>query len=113
MYDRVLVNLLSGLLHLREEEAKLLREYLESLKPVELRAEDLAGLAWTSYTTKQPAGPEEAAWIFARDRDGNIDPRVEPLLRAINQSETGRVSVGGFEYRLSGDGRFIQRRPLG
>lgn len=106
------MNLLSQLLHLREEEAKVIREYLETLKPVELRPESLEGLGWTSYTTKQPATPEEAAWIFVSDRDGRVKPEVENLLKAINLSEGGRVTVGGFEYRLSGDGRFIQRRPL-
>lgn len=112
MYERELVNLLSQLLHQREEEIQLIRGYLESLKPIEVKAEELERLGWTSYTTKQPATQEEAGWIFTSDRDGRIKPEVEPLLKALSNSQNGRLKIGGFEYRLSGSGRFIQRRPL-
>lgn len=112
MYNRELVSLLSQLLHLREEEAQIIKQYLETLKPVELRPEMVEGLGWTSYATKQPAAPEEAAWTFVNDRDGRVKTEAEPLLKALNQSQNGRITVGDFEYRLSGDGRFIQRRPL-
>lgn len=107
-----MVNLLSQLLHLKEEETQIIKEYLETLKPLELKPEELEKLSWISYTTKQPATAEEAAWTFTSEKDGRVKPEVEPLLKAINQTGIGRITVGDFEYRLSGDGRFIQRRPL-
>ncbi|MEM2127115.1 MAG: hypothetical protein QXH67_02715 [Candidatus Bathyarchaeia archaeon] len=115
-YQDELVSLLSkirdGLLELAEDCGKALEELRPIEPPAEPDPEALARLPWRSFKTRLEAASEEAAWTFTSDPDGRVKPEVEPLLKALNRSQNQRVTIGPFEYRLSGEGRFIQRRPL-
>ena len=63
---------------------------------------------WTSYETKEEAGAYVDGWRFASDRDGKVYPEVEALVDRIYES--GKVERGSFTYKLSKDGKFLQRR---
>lgn len=75
----------------------------EAKAELELSPEQLEKLPWKPYREGH-----RAAWIFA-DTEG-----AEKLHELIKESETGKVPIGEFEYRLSkGDNRdFISRNPI-
>jgi hypothetical protein len=88
-------------------------EYLNSLVPEEVReespaclpgTENLTNFPWKSYKTKQPANPDEAAWIFS-----NIQG-AETLLATLKTSD--KAVRGDFEYQLRANGKFIARKQL-
>jgi len=65
---------------------------------------------WTSYETKEEAGPYVDGWRFVSGRDGKVYPEVEALVDRIHES--GKVERGSFTYKLSKDGKFLQRRRV-
>ncbi len=67
---------------------------------------DFDKLPWKSYKTKQPASPEEAAWIFSNTQG------AEALLSDV-KSKDGQAKIKGFEYQLQGpQHQFISRKPV-
>ena len=52
------------------------------------------------------------AWAFVRDKQGNEIQGVLPLVKAIESSSKGKLQVGGFEFSLSKNRMFLQRRSL-
>lgn len=76
----------------------------------QLNPDELAGLPWKSYQTKQPCTPKEAGWIFSNTKG------AEALLDLIKkQDETVRVQMGPhtFDVKLSGDQKqFMGRAPV-
>jgi hypothetical protein len=75
----------------------------------QLDPDDLAGLPWKTYKTKEPAKPDEAGWIF-RNIKG-----AEALADLIEKQGKGtHVLIGSqkFEFSFSGaDRQFIGRKP--
>jgi hypothetical protein len=64
---------------------------------------DLSKLPWRSYATKQPAGPDEAAWVFS-------DTKGAEALLATLKSKNGKATLGNLTYTLQGSERqFIAR----
>lgn len=96
------------------EIERFIDERLGKLTPApqlpQLDPEELAGLPWKSYQTKQPCKPGEAGWIF------NNVKGAEALLDFIKkQGEGVRVQMGphNFNVKLSGDKQqFIGRVPV-
>lgn len=89
-------------------------ECLESLAPPGIHekkqdnlpgSENLKDLPWKSYQTKEAAGLDEAAWVFADTRG------AEALLAILKTKD--KAQVGSFEYSRSGpEKQFISRKPL-
>jgi hypothetical protein len=74
--------------------------------PNQLPGTDFDKLPWKSYQTKQPAKPDEAAWIFSNAQG------AEALLSTL-KSKDGKAKIGNFEYQLQGTERqFIARKPV-
>jgi hypothetical protein len=48
-------------------------------------------------------------WCFAKNRDGSTPQENKPLLDMIKASATGLVGDGEYEYRLSSDGKFLNK----
>jgi hypothetical protein len=75
-------------------------------EPNQLPRIDVDKLPWKSYKTKQPASPEEAAWIFSNTQG------AEALL-SIVKSKDGQAKIENFEYQLQGaQHQFISRKPI-
>jgi hypothetical protein len=85
---------------LKEDIAKHSQSALAKLNPAKLDT-----LPWKPYQEGH-----RAAWIFAETKG------AEPLVQAIRRSETGKIEVGGFSYKLSGPEEnpnlFISRTPV-
>ena len=63
-------------------------------------------LPWRSYTTKQAADPEEAAWIFSNTQG------AESLVSTL-KAKDGKATIGRFEYQLQGpEQKFLARKPV-
>ena len=85
-------------------------------KPGDIPQIDIAELEeadWVSYKTKAPAKPGEAAWLKNPEHFTSYQapPVVLELLAAIKRAGTKRLLIGDMEYFLSGQGKFISRRP--
>ena len=66
---------------------------------------DLGSLPWKSYSTKEPAKPEEAAWIFANTIG------AEALTSDLKTHDKSKI--GNFEYSFSGkEKQFIARKAV-
>lgn len=52
----------------------------------------------------------KAAWT--RLKNVPNDSPILKLVKAMGRNKIDKVSLGLFEYRLSADGEFLQRRPL-
>ncbi len=79
----------------------------QSAKPEagQLPGTDYSKLPWKSYATKQPAKPDEAAWIFSNAQG------AESLLATL-KSKDGKATIGNWTYSLQGNERqFIARNP--
>jgi len=76
---------------------------LEASKTVVEAVDNLDNLPWKPYKSGH-----RGAWIFA-DTKG-----AEKLVELIKESQTGKVPIGEFEYRLShGEDRsFVSRNPI-
>jgi len=87
---------------------KMIDEWLELIPAKEVKTIpkiDVESLPWVSYRTKQPAKPGEAGWIFTTTEG------AEALVRLIQEGK-GRVKLGAYEFRFSGnENQFISRRP--
>ena len=57
-----------------------------------------------------PAEENKAGW--ARLKNVPNDSPILKLVKAMGRNKIEKVSVGLFEYRLSANGEFLQRRPL-
>lgn len=49
-------------------------------------------------------------WAFATTREGEVIADASKLVTALKQSEKRKLSADGYDYSLSKDGKFIQRR---
>jgi len=61
---------------------------------------NVSGINWLTKD-KEPASPNAAwSWAYGYDIEGAIRPETEALIQEI--LKYGKVTVGGFEYSLSG-----------
>jgi hypothetical protein len=76
---------------------------LRAKAQLELSPEQLEKLPWKPYREGH-----RAAWIFANTKG------AEKLYKLIKESQTGKVPIGGFEYKISKgkDREFISRNPI-
>jgi ketopantoate hydroxymethyltransferase len=66
----------------------------------------LSELPFKTYHTKQPAGCDEAGWIFSNTQG------AETLLSTL-KNNNGKATIGSFEYQLQGaEQQFIGRKPV-
>lgn len=74
---------------------------------------DLDAAPWTSYRTKEVAEPGEPAWVKnpAYFETAELPQVIIELQKALNKTENKRLRLGDMEYFLSGEGKFITRRP--
>jgi len=79
---------------------------LNPSKQPSLNPQAVDALKWTPYQEG------EASWTFATDREGRLHPKAKPLLDAILASPDKRITIGSYEYSLSSNRKFLQRRPL-
>ena len=92
-------------------EAKGLSTAEKSAAPLNQQSQlpgsfELNKLPWKSYKTKENAGPEEAAWIFAKTSG------AEALVATL-KTENGQAKIGSYEYQLQGkEHQFIARTPV-
>ena len=70
---------------------------------------DLSLLRWT------PFGPgKKGEWTFATDRDGSLIQQLERSPSFLSSlKEHQRVNRGGYDYKISENGRFLHRFPAG
>ena len=63
-------------------------------------------LPWRSYTTKQAADPEAAAWLFSNTQG------AESLVSTL-KAKDGKATIGRFEFQLKGpEQKFLARKPV-
>lgn len=97
----------------REKPAEAPPETPRPEKPTEppgIDPDELEGLPWETYTTKQPSKIGEAGWIFSDL------PQASSLLDLTNREGPNVPVMMGdgttFLVSLSKDGKFLQRRPV-
>lgn len=109
-------------------EAKLKRKLLEELKAELDKAlgDQIADLDSVISAPRPPTSAlqkvaESLVWTqnsrgeyaFTMDRGSNeVKPELRPLLEAIKQSMAMKLQLGRFEYSLSDNPRFLNRRPV-
>lgn len=79
-----------------------------SAMPVSVK---VSGINWLTKD-KKPASPDAAwSWAYGYDREGFIRPETEALIQEIEKY--GKVTVGGFEFSLSGrDMNLLSRKKV-
>ena len=52
-------------------------------------------------------------WTFVNDRSGTMMKELEPVKDVIDKLRQGEaLSAGGFRYRVSENGKFLNRTPV-
>lgn len=51
-------------------------------------------------------------WAFARTQGGNTTPGAEDLIAAIQSSKDGKLYLGGEMFKMSADGKFLNRSKV-
>ncbi|MDA4113945.1 MAG: hypothetical protein OK474_07850 [Thaumarchaeota archaeon] len=70
--------------------------------------ERLAALPWKDF-----GAGKVGQWTFVNDRNGNLTKELEPVKDVIDKLKQGEaLSVGGFRYRISENGKFLNRTPV-
>ena len=106
-----------------EQIVKDLNEILAEMAPPEVTSAtgipkiDLADLdeaGWTSYKTKQPAKPGEAAWIKnpAHFTTFEAPQVIYELVKGLTQAKGNRLQLGNCTYFFSGEKKFVTRQPV-
>jgi len=72
---------------------------------------EIEKLPWKNLN-REPAKPNEFAWILGPESKSGTEPGAEELVKAIKACKNGKFTLGNYEYSLSKDSVFIQRRFL-
>jgi hypothetical protein len=70
--------------------------------------ERLVALPWKDF-----GAGKVGQWTFVNDRNGNLTKELEPVKDVVDKLRQGEaLSVGGFRYRISENGKFLNRTPV-
>jgi hypothetical protein len=110
--------LTQALLMATEDEKARKRISATSPEPSSLKEEvtdqDVERQALNSLTWKPFPSGKKGEWTFATDRSGNLMSSLERSRSLVNALRgQRRVSLGGYHYRMSQDGKFLHRFPAG
>ena len=103
-----------------QEDADILLSYLDEIEEIVKKARlrlgvtpDVVGVDWRVKGGK--IAPPDAvfayAWVHLRDSD-EVREEVEELVKSINDSYGGAVTLDKFVYSLSEDGRMLRRKMV-
>ena len=71
---------------------------------------DVQEITWYLKGMKPATPDSEWAFSFPRDTEGNLNPETMVLVGEIQ--EFGKVRIGKYEYSLSKDDQFLNRKIL-
>jgi hypothetical protein len=99
------------LMAVKEEQGEEEKE--EERRPEEIEMSENSEETNLSLLQWRPFGPgKKGEWTFATDREGRLLQQLEhssSLLSSLKERQ--RVNIGGYNYKMSENGRFLHRFP--